>query len=151
MKKLLIMIVFSAASSYAQASITDVLSMIDALRANQSTALTITASQGDGTTCIITKFAGTSPHISLKCIPGDGKSQLSQANLSLGTAVQTMFWGYGDVACLLAINPTAAAVVVGTLGSVPASAIAWSCSTNVDVAGVPVSQTAIISGSVVWP
>jgi len=149
--KVLLLIFILTVSSYAQASITDILSVIDATRATQNVVLTVTASQGDGTVCTITKYAGATPHIGLRCIPGDGKSQLSQANLSLGTTLQTMFWGYGDVACLLVVNPTAAAITVGSLGSVPATSLAWSCSTNVDVAGVPASQTAIVSGSVAWP
>jgi hypothetical protein len=151
MKNTLLLGIMLAASSYAQSGITDILSMIDATKAAQSIALTITASQGDNTKCTITKFAGSKPYVGLKCIPGDGISQLSQANMTLGTTVQTLFWGYGDVACLLALNPTAAAVTIGSLGSVSAVSLAWSCSTNIDTAGVPTGQTAIVAGSVAWP
>jgi hypothetical protein len=149
--KPLFLAILLAASSYAQSSITDILSMFDATKATQNIALTITASQGDGTKCTITKFAGAKPYMGLKCVPGDGISQLSQENLTLGTTLQTIVWGYGDVLCLLAVNPTAAAITVGSLGSVPAVSLAWSCSTNIDTAGVPTGQTAIVAGTVAWP
>jgi hypothetical protein len=149
--KLLFSVIMLAASAYAQSTIIDILSTINAAKAQQSVVLTIAATQGDGTKCTITKFAGIKPYIGLACFPGDGASQLSQANLTLGPALQTMFWGYGDVGCLLAINPTAAPVTVGSLGSVAAVSLAWSCSTNISTAGVPTGQTAIVAGSVAWP
>lgn len=140
-----------ATGCYAQASITDVLSMLDAMRAAQSPGATITAAQGDGTVITLTKQSGPTPHLQIRVTPGDGKSQMNQINWVVGTTLQTMTVGYGDALCLLAINPTAAAAVVGSLGNIPANTLAYFCTTNIDSSGVPTGQTAVVSGSIAWP
>ena len=132
-------------------SIADVLSLIDSAKTTQTLVLTVTASQGDGTVCTLTKFAGAKPYVGLKCVPGDKVSQITQSNLVLETTVQTLPWGYGDVLCLLAANPTAAAVTLGSLGSIPAASLAWQCSTNIETGGIVTGQTVPVAGTVSWP
>lgn len=150
MKKSLLAILIASAS-YAQTTVSDVLYLVDSARTPQSQAVTITASQGDGTKATITKFGGSKISFGLKITAGDGVTQVTQQNIAGSAAPQSMVWGYGDVLCLLAWNPTTAAVTMGSIGSVGANSLAWACSTNVSTAGVVSGQTAPVTGSVAWP
>jgi hypothetical protein len=148
---LLFALALGCASIAKPQSIVDVQAMLDAAKSAQSVLVTITASQGDLTSCKIVKYSGPAPHIGLSCTPGDGKSVLSQANLTLGTTLQTLPFGYGDVLCLVVANPTAAAVTVGSIGSVPASGLAWQCATNISAGGIVTGQGPLVSGTASWP
>jgi hypothetical protein len=133
-------------------TMTDVQSMLNAVKSTTTVLATITAQFGDGTVCTITKFAGSVPHVGLKCVPGDAKSLLTQANLTLGSTLQTLPFGYGDVLCLVAVNPTGTAITLGSMGTVPAVGMAWQCSSNIESATTGVTgQTSLVSGTATWP
>jgi hypothetical protein len=115
---------------------------------NSTLALTVTAAQGDGTICTLTKMSGGSINAGLKCVSADGKSSLASTILqSKGSKFFALEWGMGDIMCLIGVNPTSSAAVMGSLASVPANTVTWSCTTNITGGG----NTAPTAGSVSWP
>jgi hypothetical protein len=137
----------SRAQTVADSLNTDALALTD-----NTVALTVTASSGDGSSCTLTKLKGGAIAVSLACQTADGKIAVKSGTLrATGPAVLTMPFGFADVLCFLAINPTAAPVTVGSLGSIPASGVGWSCSTNIRTSGSVTGQTVPVNGSVVWP
>ncbi len=116
-------------------------------------AVTITATQGDGTVCTLSKSAGNAIGLTLRCVTaqaaGPGFTYTSTLRGS-GAAIALPF-GLGDVLCLVGINPTGAPVTLGSLGPIPATGAAWSCTSNIRTAGTVTGQTAPTAGSVSWP
>ena len=135
-----------------QTTVKDVMNTSAAAYTNSTVAVSVTATQGDGTACALHKVTNGQIFLSMSCTSADGKTTVSGAAFrSNSTAVQTFPWGLGDVLCLVAANPTATAATVGSLGAVPANAVAWSCSTNIRTGGAITGQTTPTSGSVTWP
>jgi len=133
-------------------SAADALNIDNLALTDNTVALTVTASQGDGSSCTLSKLKGGSIAVSLACQSADGKISVKSGALrAAGSAVQTTPFGFGDVLCLLGINPTGSPVTMGSLGSIPASGVAWSCSTNIRANGAVTGQTVPVNGSVVWP
>jgi hypothetical protein len=146
--KLLILLLLSLGCLSAQ-SVTDVMNAVKLASASSSTLLTLTASQGDGGTLKITKNNGAAISATVSWSSADGKIAEQSAVLKAsGTATLAKFLSFGDVACLLGVNPTVAAVTIGSVGSVPTNGIGWSCSTNITSTGM---QTTPVSGTAVWP
>lgn len=112
---------------------------------------TIQATLGDGTLCTISQGSGSIIIAEFGCVSGDGQTQLSPVLLIAGGKVQGIFQGFDDVLCLLGTNPTMGAVAIGSLGSVPAMTLAWSCSTNIRMLGAVSGQTTPVAGSAAWP
>jgi hypothetical protein len=78
------------------------------------------------------------------CVSADGKQmartlQIQSASASSGSITV----GQGGVLCLVGINPTASSVSFGSVGSAPASGIAWSCT--------PGDGVTIKTGTIAWP
>jgi hypothetical protein len=129
--------------------VTDLANAKNAAARGSTNVLSITASQGDGTVCMVNKIAGSSVNAQLACTSADGKIRTSKSLTASSSSnlVQTTILSQGDVLCLIAVNPTGNAVSMGSLGSVPSVGLAWSCTTNMAAGG----QTPIVSGSVTWP
>lgn len=130
-------------------NIADVANILTAARQGQSVALTITASQGDGTTCTIKKLSGGKINAVLSCTSGDATVTASAGIVRVGGATVQFFpFGFGDVICYIVLNPTTAAVTLGSYGPIPSNGLGWTCTTNIQPAG---TQTPIVAGSVSWP
>lgn len=112
--------------------------------------ITITASQGDGTSLIFTKRASITINFGYQVKNAAGQV-LDGGSVDVAPTGQSMVITYGDVTCLVYVNPGTAAVTVGSLGSVPASSLAYACSTNIRSSGAVTGQTAIVSGTIAWP
>lgn len=122
----------------------------------QTPGATITASQGDGTACTITKLAGSAIIFIQACTNAVATASLPPIVRASGTtAATTEILSAGDVMCMLLINPTTAAITMGTLGPAPANGIAWTCTTNIrssQASGSSVTgQTTPVTGSLTWP
>jgi len=134
-------------AGYAQ-SVTDMSNSVALASTDSIVAVTITASQGDGGSCTITKLKSGTIAWTYSCADATAKTTARSAVIrSNATAPVVMPLGQGDVLCLIAMNPTAAPVTLGSLGSVPAKGIGWSCTTNITGGG----QTAPSNGSITWP
>lgn len=134
-----------AVLSYGQ-DVTGVANAVLLARTTSTTAFTITASQGDGTTCTVVKVSGKGINGSLTC--SNGSNKLGPMPLiSNGSAAISFQWGMGDVSCLVVVNPTTAAVTMGSVGPAPVNGAAGSCTTNIAAGG----QTPIVTFSVSWP
>ena len=129
-------------------NVADVAASITYARTSSTIVATITATLGDGTICQIIKLNLPKINARLQCTSADGKSVYGSAPLtSTSTATWVLPFGYGDVTCLLGVNPTASPVTMGGLGSIPSNGIGWSCTTNISGSG----QTPLVNGSVTWP
>lgn len=137
----------------AQTTVIDVNNTMQQVFAASTLAATIAASSGDGSICTFTKYSGSNVNLRIQCTSGDGKTTLSGTTLrsSSTAATWTVPSGGGDVYCLFLVNPTAAAVTMGTVGPAPAAGVAWACTTNVRTAGVITGNGPIVNGSVSWP
>src|ERR1035437_7763844 len=110
---------------------TDVMVTVKNAVTPSSIALTISASQGDGGTCVITKLNGGQITFSFTCNSSDSKTTLRSGVIqSSGTVVSTNTIVFGDVGCILVLNPTTVAVTLGSVGPAASKGIAWSCTTN---------------------
>lgn len=151
MRNLLLALVLSAAAAFAQ----DVITAQNAQElavTNSTVVLTVTATSGDGSVCTMTKLPSAVISATLKCASSDGKtSQTNQVLRSTSTSTTFIPWGFGDVFCMLFVNPTTAAVTAGTLGSVPANSIGYSCTSFTRLNGTVSGNTAPSTGSVSWP
>ncbi len=151
MKHLLMIVFISVITLYGQTT-ADVIDIEFRAAAVSSIAISITAVQGDGVSCFLTKAAGGKITLSTSCSSADGKTTYNAGVIrSNGTTTSIVALGFGDVLCLLGVNPTASASAMGSLGNVPANGVAWSCSTNIRTAGTITGQSAPVAGSVVWP
>ena len=106
------------------------------------TTLEATLNGVDGSVCKLAKIASTTVYLYISCT----NAKVTQTTvLQVPSATTTFAYplGFGAVLCLLGVNPTAAAVPMGSIGSAPASGIAWSCT-------VGDGQT-LSSGSATWP
>jgi hypothetical protein len=113
--------------------------------------LTITASQGDGTSCTASKSAGSSIYLSLACASPGGSIKSAVLKAS-GSATSSFVWGLGDVACLFLLNPSATPIAAsGSWTAITAVGVGWQCSTNIRTAGAVSGQTALVTGAVSWP
>lgn len=127
---------------------TDVMVAVRNTVTQSSAALSINASQGDGGTCTITKLTGGQINFSYSCSSIDNKTTLRSGVIqSNGTVASSSVIVFGDILCMLVINPTAVAVTMGSIGPAASKGIAWSCSTNITSGG----NTAIVNGGIVWP
>ena len=151
MKILVGLVVFSF--SLCGQSIVDLLSLQKIVTTSGSTTLTVTAAQGDGSSCSFSKNNGGSITGVFACSSADGKTTIKTATLRSNASSTNVFpIGLGDVLCLIGVNPTGSASVMGSLGSIPANSIMWNCSTNVrDTQGNITGQTAIVAGTTSWP
>lgn len=151
MKKLLALSLLCLGLVYGQ-DVTSILGSQQLALTNSTVALTVTASQGDGTVCTLTKLATSTITAVMKCTSGDGKTTIGQQPLKATGTVTSMLFGMGDVLCILVINPTSTATpVMGSMPAIPATSIGWSCSTNIRTNGSITGQTALTNGSVSWP
>ena len=126
---------------------TDVMVAVKNAVTPSSVALTISASQGDGGTCVITKLNGGQITFSYTCNSSDGKTTMRSGVIqSSGTVVSSNVIAFGDILCVLVLNPTASVVTLGSVGPAASKGIAWSCSTNIGIGG----QTPIVNGGVSW-
>jgi len=142
----------SLAVTCAAQDVTGLANAIQAALDTSTVAVSVTATQGDGTTCSINKLAGTVIAFALKCQTSDGKTQsTSQIIRSTSAVPWTTTFGLGDVMFLLAFNPTTAAVPEGSLGSIAISSLGWSYTTNIRTNGSISGQTAPVVGQISWP
>ena len=149
MTRFLTLVLLAAAALPAQSfTVIDVMNSIQLATGTVTNSLTITATSGDGTVCKLNKIAGASIGFNTSCVSVDGKTSDNSRVLRSagGTALLFMPFGFGDVLCLLQINPTA-----GVLSNIPANGVGYSCSTNIRTAGTITGQSAIVTGQVVWP
>ena len=131
--------------------VTTLLTEITLLNNPPTTVLTVKATQGDGTICQAAKEPGSTVFLVLTCTSG-GTTVKGAVLQSTDTIVSGTTFGYGDVLCLLRVNPTATAQpAIGAFPALPAVSVAWQCSTNIRTAGAVSGQTALVSGSVSWP
>ncbi len=150
MLRLLILLV--AISALAAQDVRDIMNAKLSANTASTTAVTVTATQGDGASCRIAKVSSGVITAQISCVAADGKTSMNSTVLrSNGTVATPLMVDFGDVAGLVAVNPTTTAAVMGSLGSVPANGIAWQFTTNIRTAGSVTGQTALVSGSVTWP
>lgn len=139
-----LLLAFMALGLQAQ-DITSVMNAVAIAKSTTSSILTVTAAQGDGTSCVLTK--ASHPTILATWVCTNGANKTSETLASSGSAVNAITRESGDVGCIFLFNPTATAVTMGSIGPAPAGGMAWSCSTNITAGG----QTAIQNGSATWP
>jgi hypothetical protein len=104
----------------------------------------LTLAGTDGTTCSLVKIPSPSIYALFSCVSADGKQmartlQIQSASANSGSITV----GQGGVLCLVGINPTASSVAFGSVGTAPASGIAWSCT--------PGDGVTIKTGAIAWP
>lgn len=142
MKRIIILfalLAFGSVGAGAQ-NILDLLNLQHVITSNWTLEQTITGT--DGNVCSIIKIPNASIYAWFSCVNGTNLLKSAQI-VSTGTAVQGNAFLVGQVACVIAANPTAAAVTEGSLGSVPASGIAWNCADG--------DGTTIVKGTATWP
>jgi hypothetical protein len=99
----------------------------------------------DGSVCGLYKDSGNSVYASYSCATYDhmqnayGVIWAAQTHNSPGNTV----FGIGPLICLVGINTTQVPQTMGSLGTVPAQGIAWSCT--------PGDGKTIVAGTAVWP
>lgn len=113
--------------------------------------LTVTASQGDGSSIVLTKSPGNNIDFTARLTNAGTSTATMQPIRGTSTAPISYLLDAGDALCLLVVNGTSAAVAMGSVGNVAANSLAWSCSTNIRNTGQVTGQTALVSGSVSWP
>ena len=134
------LLVMAALAARAQ-DITDVFAIITAARSVSTVLVSLTGT--DGTVCTLAKLSTNTISATWRCASADGKQVIKPATISSTSATSgTLALGQGAVLCLIAVNPTASAVTYGSLGSIPASGIGWSCTAD---------STTIKNGTAVWP
>ena len=119
---------------------------IATLAANASTTL-VTVTGSEGTVCKLNKQPGATILAVWSCSSGDSKhvvktAQIQNASTVLGLDVLSSGQGPGGPMCLVPSNPTSSAIAAGSVGTVPAKGIGWSCTGD---------GTTIASGTAVWP
>ena len=139
------LLVFSVA-----ASAQNILDVMGIAQAALATAVTLQTETGtDGTVCGLYKFPrakGAGVYAWFSCVSADKTITLRTAQIqstAASTAPTSYLLGQGSMGFLVALNPTAAPIAFGSLGSAPANGIAWQ-STNGD--GVTLH-----TGSASWP
>jgi hypothetical protein len=145
MRRLLIafaLLALSIGGASAQ-SILDLLNLQHVITSNWVLEQTITGT--DGTACQIIKVPNSTIYAWFSCVNGTTLLKSAQI-MATGTAAQSNAFIAGQVACVIAANPTAAAVTEGSLGSVPAGGIAWQCANGDGKTLIP-----SIPGTVTWP
>ncbi len=147
MKLLLSLVLLAAAALQAQ-TVTEAMAADKLALTNSTNVTTITASQGDGGSCSITKISGGQIIFTWSCASADGKQTLRPGPIqSLSTTASSVGMLFGDILCLIGINPTSTAVSMGSIGSVPAKGIGWTCTTSITGGG----STVPTGGTVIWP
>ena len=144
MQTLLTATLLLASAACAQ-NVTDVYA-IATLAANASTTL-VTVTGREGTVCKLNKQPGATILAVWSCSSGDSKhvvktAQIQNASTVLGLDVLSSGQGPGGPMCLVPSNPTSSAIAAGSVGTVPAKGIGWSCTGD---------GTTIASGTAVWP
>lgn len=142
----LLMLLCTAAALVAQ-TVQDAHAAVKSAVLTSTPAVTITATQGDGGSCVLTKLQGGQINLGVTCSSTDGKTVKRTTITSQSTAAKFTDILFGDVFCLLVTNPTAAAVTMGSVGPAPPKGIAWSCTTGITDGG----STALVAGAVSWP
>lgn len=81
----------------------------------------------DGSKASLVKVGGSSIDFFFSCTSPDGKTTISnQAQSPTGASVNTILVGCGSgIVGLIVINPTTAAVTMGSLGTAPINGITW--------------------------
>jgi len=144
----IIALIFATAFAAAAQDVTSVASMEIIALGARTTPLTLTASAGDGSVLTLNKIPGPSIFAFVAWTSADGRSLASPIILRTSAAAPVAtYLSFGNTACLFVMNPTSAAVTMGSVGPVPASGLGWSCTTQT-TAG---SFTPLVNGSTVWP
>jgi hypothetical protein len=141
MKRLLLLTLIFAIPAFCQ----DATGISDAIyRAIAPLTPLVTLTSVDGTVCQLVKLASPTIYASYQCQSADKKTSVNWAPVkSASAAASFLTFGLGpNTLCVVALNPTASAVTMGSLGSVPASGISWSCAKD---------QSTIVAGTAVWP
>jgi hypothetical protein len=145
MKTLAALAVLFSGSCMAQDA-TTMLGLLNLIRHPPTQFLTLTASQGDGSTITLSKFAGPTVSVSMVAT-GMSETTISGAAMGNGYVISV-----GDAMCLLLSNTTAAAIPAqGSWPAIPVSSVAWQCSTNIRTSGQVTGQTPLVVGVVSWP
>jgi hypothetical protein len=141
-KRLLIALSIAAGISIPASaqSILDLLNLQHVITSNWTLEQTITGT--DGNVCSIIKVPNATIYAWFSCVNSTNLLKSAQI-VATGTAIQNNSFIVGQVACLIAANPTAAAATEGSLGSVPASGIAWNCADG--------DGSTIVKGTATWP
>jgi len=117
-----------------------------------STGGTLTATGGDGTSCTVAKIAGSTPALTVSCVTGGAAVSFGPGTLSVGAGKSgSSTFAVGDIACSIGLNATAAAVAMGSLGSVAVNEAALLCSVNIRTNGSVTSQQAVPLQTISWP
>jgi hypothetical protein len=142
MKRLLALFALTSCSILAAQTVLDVTSILQLAGKTPTLLQTITGT--DGNVCTLTKEPGPNIWMLWGCNGSTSGVQTRTAQItSTGTtAASSIFFNQGIAACLIGLNPTAAAVTMGSLGSVPAKGAAWSCTPD---------MATILTGTVTWP
>ncbi len=150
MKKLFALLALTAIGCFAQ-DVTSLEDFKNFLLHPPVQVLSITASQGDGTTCVANKSLGPVIYMSLVCLQTNGTLKTAVLKVS-GTVPSSAIFGLGNVTCLFLLNPTAAAIpALGSWTAIPANGVGWQCTTDIVMAGVATGQTPVVAGAVSWP
>jgi hypothetical protein len=145
-RQLCIAALMMAGSASAQ-GIQDVMNALMLARTTSTTVLTVTATQGDGSTLKLVKSSGGSISLTGTWTSADGKNSLPVGPMHATGGTMPVTVSVGDITCMIAGNPTAATVSIGVVIGVPPNGVGWVCATNITGG----SQTAPVSGTAVWP
>lgn len=116
---------------------------------------TLVATGGDQTSCTVVKNAGSTPSISISCLPGQSGFTYGPATLNIASGKSSAStFQVGDILCMIGMNATSAGVSMGSLGSVQPSSAVLSCSVNLRSAGptTAITGNAVVPNqTIVWP
>jgi hypothetical protein len=103
-----------------------------------------TVNGSDGSICTLDKSSTINIRATYSCTTADQRQSLSGviAASNLHNATGSVVFAMNTITCLVGLNATAAAVSMGSLGTVPPHGIAWSCTGD---------GSTTIAGTAVWP
>jgi len=97
----------------------------------------------EGTVCTFAKVLGATISIAGNCKTADGNTIVTEPKLTAySPELLKMTWGFNEVLCVMAINPTSIPAPPGTFLNVPPWSIAWACA-----GGNGINSTGVVS----WP
>lgn len=147
--KLLAILAFVLGSGsiiHSQDNVVGVLKAADNARGNSITPVSIVADKGDGTVVTITKRNTPKVNVVIQFTDNNGRIVTTSTSDTLSIA-KDLTMKVGDVACYIFLNGTELDVNSGSLGIVPANALAYSCATNITSGGT----TPPVVGLIRWP
>lgn len=96
-----------------------------------------------GTVCQLLKVPGNTISTAGTCKTSDGLTTVTMPKIVASSeSIEITTWGYAEIFCGMAVNPTSLPAAEGTLLDVPPWSIAWTCYNG---------TTVLPTGHVSWP